>query len=88
MTMQEITQYLDNKIDKNENSVIITFYEVRIKFDLSEEETQEFLRLCKTRLENLGYEVYFTGAKYRYQGESKIVQSNELMVAIKESLNN
>lgn len=88
MTMQEITQYLDNKIDKNENLVIITFYEVRIKFDLSEEETQEFLRLCKTRLENLGYEVYFTGAKYRYQGESKIVQSNELMVAIKESLNN
>ena len=88
MTMQEITQYLDNKIDKNENLVIITFYEVRIKFDLSEEETQEFLRLCKTRLENLGYEVYFTGARYRYQGESKVVQSNELMVAIKENLNN
>ena len=34
MTMQEITRYLDNKIDKNENIVIITFYEVRIKYDL------------------------------------------------------
>ena len=86
MTMQEITQYLDNKIDKNENLVIITFYEVRIKFDLSEEQTQEFLRLCKTRLENLEYQVYFTGAKYMYQGISKVVQSNELMVAIKENL--
>lgn len=86
MTMQEITQYLDNKINSNENIVIITFYEVRIKFDLSEEQTQEFLRLCKTRLENLEYQVYFTGAKYMYQGISKVVQSNELMVAIKENL--
>ena len=86
MTMQEITQYLDNKINEDENLVIITFYEVRIKFDLSEEETQEFLRLCRTRLENLGYQVYFTGAKYMYQGVNKVVQSNELMVAIKDNL--
>lgn len=86
MTMQEITEYLDNKINENENIVIITFYEVRIKFDLSEDETQEFLRLCRTRLENLGYQVYFTGAKYTYQGVSKVVQSNELMVAIKDNL--
>ena len=86
MTMQEITEYLDNKINENENIVIVTFYEVRIKFDLSEEETQEFLRLCRTRLENLGYQVFFTGARYMYQGVSKVVQSNELMVAIKENL--
>ena len=86
MTMQEITEYLDNKINEDENIVIITFFAVRIKFDLSEAETQEFLRLCRTRLENLGYQVYFTGAKYTYQGISKIVQSNELMVAIKDNL--
>ncbi len=87
MTMQEITQYLDNKINDDENIVKITFYEVRIKFNLSEEETQEFLRLCKTRLENLGYQVYFTGAKYQYEGQNKVVQTNELMVAIKENIN-
>ena len=86
MTMQEITEYLDNKINENENILTVTFYEVRIKFDLSEEQTQEFLRLCRTRLENLGYQVYFTGAKYTYQGQSKVVQTNELMVAIKENL--
>ena len=86
MTMQEITNYLDNKINSNENIVIITFYEVRIKFNLSEEETQEFLRLCKTRLENLGYQTYFTGAKYEYQGIAKEVQPNQLMVAIKENI--
>ena len=87
MTMQEITQYLDNKINDDENIVKITFYEVRIKFNLSEEETQEFLRLCKTRLENLGYQVYFTGAKYQYEEQNKVVQTNELMVAIKENIN-
>ena len=86
MTMQEITNYLDNKINSNEDIVIITFYEVRIKFNLSEGETQEFLRLCKTRLENLGYLTYFTGAKYEYRGVKKEVQSNELMVAIKENI--
>ena len=86
MTMQEITNYLDNKINSNEDIVIITFYEVRIKFNLSEGETQEFLRLCKTRLENLGYLTYFTGVKYEYQGVKKEVQSNELMVAIKENI--
>ncbi len=87
MTMQEITQYLDNKINDDENIVKITFYEVRIKFNLSEEQTQEFLRLCKTRLENLGYQVYFTGAKYQYEEQNKVVQTNELMVAIKENIN-
>ena len=54
MSMQEITEFLDNKIEKNENILEITFFEVRVKMNLSEEQTQEFLKLCKTRLENLG----------------------------------
>lgn len=31
MTMQEITEYLDNKIEQNEKEIIITFYEIRVK---------------------------------------------------------
>ena len=84
MSMQEITEFLDNKIEKNENILEITFFEVRVKMNLSEEQTQEFLKLCKTRLENLGYQVYFTGAKYMYGGRKKEVESNDLMVAVKE----
>ena len=64
--------------------IIITFYELRIKYDLSEDETQEFLSLSKIRLENMKYQVYFTGAKYEQNGVIKTVQDNELMVAIKE----
>ena len=36
-------------------------------------------------MENLGYKVYFTGAKYNYKGEEKVVESNEYLVAIKDS---
>ena len=84
MTMQDITNYLDQKAEKNEKEIIITFYEIRVKANLTEEETDEFLRLCRTRLENQGYDVYFTGARYTFEGNKKRVQPNELMVAIKE----
>lgn len=84
MTMQDITNFLDNKIEQNENEIIIKFYEVRVKMNLSEEETDAFLGLCKTRLERLGYQVFFTGAKFVFNNTNRIVEPNELMVAIKE----
>ena len=83
MTMQEVREYLDRKIDNNPNELIITFYEARIKLNLSEEETDALLAHCKTRLENIGYQVFFTGAKFSYNGENRVVKDNELMVAIK-----
>ena len=83
MTLKFITDYIDEKIRKNENKVVFSFYEIRRKLDLSEEETDEFLKLSRTRLENLGYQVYFTGAKFTYNNTNMVVQPNELMVAIK-----
>lgn len=84
MTLKFITDYIDQKIRKNENMVVFSFYEIRIKLDLSEEQTDEFLKLSRTRLENMGYKVYFTGAKFTYENTPRIVENNELMVAIKE----
>lgn len=84
MTTQEIINYLDEKIKKDPDKIVITFYELRVKNNLSEEETDEFLRLCRTRLEDIGYRVYFTGGKYTYKGVKTEVQVNELMVALKE----
>ena len=49
-------------------------------------ENEEFVRYTFFELKvrhNLGYRVYFTGAKYNYQGENRIVESNEYLVAIK-----
>lgn len=84
MPLQFITEFIDQKIDKDPNFLTFTFYEIRIKLNLSEKETDEFLRLSRTRLENLNYQVYFTGAKYTYDNKEKIVEDNELLVAIKQ----
>lgn len=84
MTTKFVTEYLDKKIEENEDCIVCTFYDLRIKNNLSKEQVQEFLELAKTRLENLHYEVYFTGAKFDYKNTRKIVENNQYMVAIKE----
>lgn len=84
MTIQDITDLLDKKIEENEKKIIITFYEIRIGKNLSAEELDIFLVYCRTRLENLNYKVYYTGAKYNYENKINVVKSNELIVAIKE----
>ena len=84
MTMQEFNDYLDNKIQENENLIQITFYELRIKLNLSEEEANQVLEWTKNKFEKLNYHIYFTGQEYEYQNSIKIVQSNELMIAIKK----
>ena len=35
-------------------------------------------------IENKGYNVYFTGVRFVYQNANRLVQPNELMIAIKE----
>ena len=77
MTLEELDKDINKKIAENEEFVRYTF------FELSEDEIDEVLRLARNKFENLGYRVYFTGAKYNYQGENRIVESNEYLVAIK-----
>ena len=84
MTTQFVENYIQYKISQNENEIIYTFYELRIKNNLSEELVDEFLKLSKIRLENLGYQVFFTGAKFVFQDAARTVQPNEYMIAIKE----
>lgn len=83
MELSFITDYINEKIFEDDNFIRITFYELRIRCNLSEEETEEFLALVKIRLENLNYKVYFTDESYTYKGINKVVQDNELLIAIK-----
>ncbi len=85
MTKQFITDYINNKIAENENFIRFTFYELRIKHNLSEEDTNEFLRLAMTYLENKGYEVYIGNSRYTYNNANQNVQPNELLIAFKEN---
>lgn len=84
MTMKQVTEYLDKKIEQNENFIKITFYELRVKLNLTQEETNKMLELAKTRLENMNYKVYFTNEKFAYQNMILTVKQNELMIAIKK----
>lgn len=84
MTTQFVENLINSKMNINQSEITFTFYELRVKHNLTEEQVDEFLALCKTRLEDLDYKVFFTGAKFTYKNANRTVQDNELMVAIKE----
>lgn len=84
MSLEEITELIDSKIEKDPNCIIFTWFEIRVRKNLTEEQTDEFLRLARNRLENLNYKVYFTGAKFVYENANRTVQDNELLIAIKD----
>lgn len=84
MTTEFVTNYIDKKLNENDNFIRYTFYELKVKNNLSEEEVDEFLRINRDYFENKGYKVYFTNARFTYQNADRMVQPNELMIAIKE----
>lgn len=85
MTIEFVTEYLDRKMEENEDYILCTVYDLRVKNNVLEQEVDDFLKYAKIRLENLNYQVYFTGARFKYDNNIRIVQDNEYMVAIKEN---
>ena len=87
MSKEEIIQIIEytlkEKLKIDENILKYSFYEIRLKYNLSEQETDVFLKLIRNKLENMNYNVYFTGAEFELNGESKIVEDNDLLIAIK-----
>ena len=57
-------------MNKNVDYIRYTFYELRIKYNLSEQDTDRFLDLIRTKLQNENYKVYFTGTKFEYKDNS------------------
>ena len=84
MTMQFVTEYTEKKVDENPNFIKYTFYELRLKNNLSEDDVKEFLKLSEIYFTNKGYKIYHTGDDYNYNNQYSIVQDNELLIAIKE----
>lgn len=85
MDLKFIDDYINKKIAETDEYVRFTFYELRVKSNLSVDETNKFLELAKNKFENMKYEVFFTGDKYTYQNVERVVQDNELMIAIKSN---
>ena len=83
-TNEFVIEYINKKIEENEKIIRYTFYELRVKNNLSEVDVNNFLRINRDYFENKGYKVNFTGAKFTYENANRTVQPNELMIAIKE----
>jgi hypothetical protein len=84
MNLKFIDDYINSKLAENEEFIKFTYYELKIKNNLTDEDIAIFLNLAKTRLSNIGYKVYNEGEKYTYKEETYTVQTTELMIAIKE----
>ena len=85
VTTEFISNYLDEKIKQSPDMLICTFYDLRIKHNVAEDDVDRFLELAKIRLENLDYQVYFTGAEFTYKHTRRKVQDNEYLIALKQS---
>lgn len=84
MTEQFIFDYISRKEIENANFIRYSYYELKVKSNLTDEEIDKFLRVNRDYFENKGYKVYFTGGKFIYENAYRTVQPNELMIAIKE----
>lgn len=86
MTDSFVINYINNKLTQTSdiNYIRYTFYELRVKNNLSEKDLDKFLEINKNYFENKGYSVYFTGTRFTYKNANMTVQPNEIMIAVKE----
>mgnify|MGYP004618737561 FL=1 len=79
-----VKKYIADKLELDKNYVRYSYYDLRVNQNLSEGVVNDFLRCSKKLLEGLGFNVYFTGARFKYQGAARVAESNEYMIAIKD----
>lgn len=88
MTLTQLVDIiLDSKMSENSDFIRITYYELKIKCNLSNEQCDEFIRLAKIKLENMNYRVYLQDEKYTYENANRTVQINEVLIAIRKPKN-
>lgn len=88
LTENELIAFIDDlvykKVESNEDFIKFSFYEVRVKGNVIEQQEDEFLTLAKNKLTNMGYSVYLGGEEFMYKNSKMKVEPNELLIAIKE----
>lgn len=77
---------LDEKIEKNEDFIRYSYYEINVKYDniLPKDSKDRFIKLLKTKLENMNYKVYLQGQVFEYNNARMTVQDNEELIAIRK----
>lgn len=79
---EDVKKYIADKLEIDKNYVRYSYYDLRVNKNLSEGEVNDFLRCSKKLLEGLGFNVYFTGARFKYQGAARIVESNGASIRV------
>ena len=77
-------QLIEDKETENQNYIRYSYYELKVKNNLSEKEIDEVLKISRDYFQNKGYKVYFTNAEFEYQNAKRRVEINEYMIAFKE----
>lgn len=72
------------KESSNRNYIEYSYYELKVKYGLTEEEINEVLRVSRDYFENKNYNVYFTNAEFEWYGQKRKVETNDYMIAIKQ----
>lgn len=83
MTLLEIDEDIHRKISENEKYVRYSYFELRVKHNLSEDDAITFVKLAKNKLENMDYRVYLKGERFIFEDANRIVEKNEYLIAIK-----
>ena len=76
--------YINEKLKQNSDEVRYSYFEVAVKMGADEDDIDRFLVCSRIILECLNFKVYFTGAKFEYKNAKRTVESNELMIAVKD----
>ena len=79
-----VEKYIVDKITQNSKIVRYSYYELKVKLDLNDKVLDKFLKYSKIILDGLGYQVFFTGARFKFENADRVVESNEFMIAIKQ----
>lgn len=86
MKSEDLFKFVENfvnvKIAKNSDIVKFSYFEIKIKMNMDEEDIDRFLKCSKIILEDQGYQVYHLGENYNFNGEQRKVEDNEFLVAI------
>lgn len=77
---------LDEKNEKNKDFIRYSYYEINVKYAniLPKDSKDRFIKLLKTKLENMNYKVYLQGQVFEYNNARMTVQDNEELIAFKE----
>lgn len=79
-----IDRLIEEKIEKNQEFLRFTFYEVMVKEKVPNSQENEFNMLAKNKLNNMRYIVYLQDQEFIYNEAKMRVQPNELLIAVKE----